>query len=473
MMVHNVCIRITRVGYLFPNALCKDEMSSNHTVQTIVRHPDVYSERNLPPSHSGIYSRICFVRALCSNGQCSIHFRGMLDFVRRRKLIRIAIFRPDHFLPLEVYAKCDFCDSNVVKMLSVRCSCRECCSTLASSHSARSLSLAKKGAMLDALALATLFAHGPKGNLTDAQVLPLKSKLIDSLSIGANCSYGATENDDYDPWEDLTKIKDRLCAFAETCVGRPGPVAQLLNPDVHQNVINAMPARRREMVRYLNDRERTNLAQLLIKDADRYTFRFHCRYSSCACAGESNSDGDDEENLCEFRFIQCPNRNCNESFSFKHQAEHDEGCGFKCVPCPSECGERIPRNEMHIHVRDRCILRRAECPLSVVGCTATVRAGDIPAHLKDHADQHFVLIAHRMMEYQSVMKDMNARIRALEERNGRLERELQEATSQLQSKNDAKATLNNVKKLTKRLATMEAMCRKEFRKTEEDRKRRN
>lgn len=45
--------------------------------------------------------------------------RGMLDFVRRRKLSRMAVFRPDHFLPKEVYAKCDFCDSNVVNMLSV------------------------------------------------------------------------------------------------------------------------------------------------------------------------------------------------------------------------------------------------------------------------------------------------------------------------------------------------------------------
>lgn len=47
--------------------------------------------------------------------------RGILDFVRRRKLRRVAIFRPDHFLEREVYSKCDFCDSGVVDMLSVRC----------------------------------------------------------------------------------------------------------------------------------------------------------------------------------------------------------------------------------------------------------------------------------------------------------------------------------------------------------------
>jgi hypothetical protein len=43
----------------------------------------------------------------------------MLDFVRRRKLQRVVYFRPDHFLTKSVYAKCDFCDSKAVKMLSV------------------------------------------------------------------------------------------------------------------------------------------------------------------------------------------------------------------------------------------------------------------------------------------------------------------------------------------------------------------
>ena len=45
--------------------------------------------------------------------------RGMLDFVRRRKLSRVAIFRPDHFLPSEVYTKCDYCDSKEVDILLV------------------------------------------------------------------------------------------------------------------------------------------------------------------------------------------------------------------------------------------------------------------------------------------------------------------------------------------------------------------
>eukprot|EP00985_Skeletonema_marinoi_P023804 scaffold16060_cov72-Skeletonema_marinoi.AAC.1 len=71
--------------------------------------------------------------------------RGLLDFVRRRKLRRIAMFRPDHFLPRDVYNKCDFCDSKAVQVLAE--------------------------AMLDALSLASLFAYGPANpaKVTDAQ----------------------------------------------------------------------------------------------------------------------------------------------------------------------------------------------------------------------------------------------------------------------------------------------------------------
>mmetsp|Transcript_23611 Transcript_23611/g.50971 ORF Transcript_23611/g.50971 Transcript_23611/m.50971 type:complete len:580 (-) Transcript_23611:40-1779(-) len=398
--------------------------------------------------------------------------RGILDFVRRRKLRRVAIFRPDHFLPREVCAKCDYCDSNIVNMLS--------------------------NAMLDAIALATLFAHGPKNNITDAQVLPLKSKLIDSLSIGTNCSHGSramahqssssSDNDsDYDPFVDILKVKDRLRNFAETCVGKPGSVRQLLNPDVSdQNLISAMPGRRKVAERYLTERERVCLARLLIKDVDRHSFQFHCRNESCSCimmggSQHSNNDSsyridddDDDTKLpdCEFRLVPCPNLNCPDQFSHKHRMQHDEECGFKLVPCPSECGANIPKNEVHIHVRDQCILRSAECPLSIVGCTATVRAKDVASHLNEHADQHFILMANRMMEYQNVMKDMNARLKSLEEKNVVLESELKRAKVQLQSKSEAKTVANNVKKLTKRIGTLETTCRKEFKLVEHDRKNR-
>ena len=332
----------------------------------------------------------------------------------------------------DISNKCDYCDSIVVNTLS--------------------------NAMLDALSLATLFAYGLSNNIRDVKALPLKSKLIDTLDIGNNC--------DRDPVVGINKVKDRLVSFAEMSVSKPGQLMHMLNPDgVDQNLTGAMPERRKLIaINYLTEQERINLARLLIKDVDRYSYKMHCNVDSCSC------NNDDEEQACEFRLVPCPNLGCGATFSFKHQAEHDEECGYKPLPCPNGCGMKIPRNDVHVHVRDKCSLRAAECPLASFGCTSIVQARDITDHLNDTADKHFMLIANRMVEYQNAMKEMNARIHTLEEKNALLERELQRSTIQLQSKNEAKAISNDVKKLTKRLGTLENTCRTEFKKVEYDRR---
>ena len=150
--------------------------------------------------------------------------------------------------------------------------------------------------------------------------------------------------------------------------------------------------------------------------------------------------------------------------------EHDEECDFKLLPCPSGCGTEVMRKEVHSHVRDKCSLRAAECPLGMLGCTAIVQAQDITSHLNGQADKHFMLMATRMAEYQTVMKDLSAQVRLLEEKNGRLERRLQWATTQLQSKDEAKVATNEMKRLAKRLATLEGTCKREFKKVEQDRR---
>ncbi|KAL9180571.1 hypothetical protein ACHAXT_011024 [Thalassiosira profunda] len=366
--------------------------------------------------------------------------RGMLDFVRRRKLRRVAVFRPDHFLPRAVYGRCDYCDSKIVAMLSE--------------------------GMLDALALATLFAHGAKAQLADAQAIPLKSKLVDSLCVGRNCS-----DEDLDPWVAIDKIKDRLCNFADTCVGKPGTLTHLINPGVDQNVMSAMPGRRKAVSKYLGEQERLYLARLLIKDVDRFSYIMHCKRDSCSCANTSAAGSDEEqESECEFRLIACVNEHCNATFSYKYRQEHDEECGYKLLPCPSGCGTEVMRKEVHSHVRDKCSLRAAECPLGMLGCTAIVQAQDITSHLNGQADKHFMLMATRMAEYQTVMKDLSAQVRLLEEKNRRLERRLQWSTTQLQSKDEAKVATNEMKRLTKRLATLEGTCKREFKKVEQDRR---
>ncbi len=366
--------------------------------------------------------------------------RGLLDFVRRRKLRRHCYFRPDHFLPREVYNKCDFCDSKAVQALS--------------------------DAMLDALSLASLFAHGPTNpeKVTDAQVIPLKSKLIDTLQIGMNFEKGTV---------DIDTIKERLCTFAEKCVGKPGPIMHLLNPDVDQNIMAIQPLRRKVIARYFTNEERTSLARLLIKDIDRDAYQLHCSNETCASSIHASSNhGSKEEDLitCPFQLVHCPHYKCNAQISKKYMKDHDDECGYKLLPCPSGCGMEVARNDMHVHVTTRCNLRQAECPLSIVGCTAIVQAADVTKHLNQHADTHFMLLSTRMIEYQKLFKQFDTKIKMLEDKNAKLERELARTTALLTTKNESNVISNDLKKVTKRLHALESSCRTEFKKVEYDRR---
>lgn len=371
--------------------------------------------------------------------------RGLLDFVRRRKLRRIAMFRPDHFLPREIYNKCDFCDSKAVQALS--------------------------DAMLEALSLASLFAYGPTNpeKVTDAQVIPLKAKLIDALQIGMNWNSDLRTDDAVD----IDDVKERLCSFADKCVGKTGPIVHLLNPYMDQNIQEIQPLRRKVIVRYFTDEERVSLARLLIKDIDRDAYQLHCENEACASSlnASSNHGSTDENSMnCPFQFVTCPNYKCGAQVSKKYAEEHDEECGYKVLPCPSGCEMGVARHDMHEHVTTRCILREAECPLSIVGCTAIVKAADVTQHLNQHADTHFMLLSTRMMEYQQLFKQFDTKIKMLEEKNSKLERELARTTALLSTKNESNAISNDLKKVTKRLNALESSCRTEFKKVEYDRR---
>lgn len=325
--------------------------------------------------------------------------------------------------------------------------------------------------MLEALALASLFKAGTANiDCTDAKVLPLKAKLIDFLCIGSSCQHDVLlydSNTHYNTMPDVYKIKDRLSTFAESTVGGPGALTHLFQPDVGVCIVKAMPGRK-DLIsnKYFPNEERVAYAKLLVKDVDRYAFQLHCNKDSCDAS--KNGGADSELSNCEFRLSSCPNPNCTDIFSIKYQSYHDEECGFKVMACTSGCGMEVPRNEMSIHVRDKCTLRAAECPLACLGCTAIVQAQDISRHLNESSDQHFMFVANRMMECQATIKTLNSKVQVLEEKNAQLERELQGRSAS--SKKDADTLSNEVKKLNKKLGTLEGTCRAEFKKNELDRK---
>ncbi len=233
------------------------------------------------------------------------------------------------------------------------------------------------------------------------------------------------------------------------------------------------------MSKHLDERERLSLARLLIKDIDRYTYEMHCSTDYCArnsieSDGVASSSGssDKPDKLCQFRLIPCSNEGCDVVFSFLHQRQHEEeGCQYKILPCPNGCGMEVCRKDIPIHVHDACNLRPATCPLLPFGCNGIVQAQDVTRHLNDTADRHFVLMAQRMLEYQTVMKDLSYHVRLLEEKNDRLERELRDAVAANVKTTHAVETMSSdIKKITKRIGSLEGTCRVEFRKVEHDRR---
>ena len=329
--------------------------------------------------------------------------------------------------------------------------------------------------MLDALALASLFSAGTANvDCTSAKVLPLKAKLIDFVNIGNNCQHDVFIDEkkrDYNTMTDIYKIKDRLSTFAESTVGGPGALAHLFHPDVGDSLVKAMPGRK-DLIsrRYFPEEERVAYAKLMVKDVDRYAFHLHCQEEYCSSRKLDNEDSSNAgaKLSCEFSFQTCPNPNCPEVFSIKYQNYHDEECGFKLLPCINRCGIEVPRNEMALHVRNKCVLRAAECPLACLGCTTVVQVQDVSRHLKESSDQHFMFAANRMMEYQAIIKKLNGRIQILEAKNAQLELELRGQTSS--NKKDADNLSNEVKKLAKRLGALEVTCRNEFKKVDQERK---
>ena len=130
----------------------------------------------------------------------------------------------------------------------------------------------------------------------------------------------------------------------------------------------------------------------------------------------------------------------------------------------------VARHDMHVHVTTRCNLRQAECPLSIVGCTAIVQAADVTRHLNQHADTHFMLLSARMQEYQSFFRQLDTKIKMLEEKNAKLEREVARSNALLATKTESNSISNDLKKVTKRLNALESTCKAEFKKVEYDRR---
>ena len=334
--------------------------------------------------------------------------KGILHFVRSRRMSRIATFDPNQVLPREEWTKCDSCDSEMVDKLSTH--------------------------LLECLASASKMEQHSK--CTDAIVCDLKKQLIDWMKLKEHFpnEYEKPEDEVYNHIEKLERHLDNFGKKKQSTFSK---IVNMTHSK--RQSLTGVAVRIAEITkRYFTKEERDAWASLAIRHHDT-EFNYHCKNENC---GDS----------CDFTVVKCPHEGCKVSLSRKYLADHDEDCPLKVIACARECGDKCRREQMEHHRTEVCVLRDAKCPFHLLGCDLVVRHKDIPEHLETNSNGHMLLAMNRMLEYQSVFSDLTGRIIQLEE-----EVKVAKATGaavtvglssavaalELQKKNQAKATTDS------------------------------
>jgi len=348
--------------------------------------------------------------------------RGMMHWVRFRRLYRTKLFNPDEFVPRSVSEKCEQADSSATDALS--------------------------NLIVDTLTYCSML-HNPK-NYTDAIALPLKERII-NITIRQQPKDGDNSNpNSNDAFNHLDQIRMKLENFVEHESANTVLNRLLTSVDFtfQQRIGKEIFNKRKNIVqnRCFPSKESLAITTLIIKNIDP-NFQLHCDKPNC---GE----------ICRFYRINCPNDGCSTVLSKLYLDEHNEQCPYKIIHC--ECGEFFLRHQLEIHNTQVCQIRRVDCPFKNIGCTIQVRACDLQSHLDEYASKHLLFTMNRMMEHQNVIKRLNDRVIALEGENKGLKQLLNNHVDK--SMKDISQLGVKLNKTNKNLSNHEVACKKEFRK---------
>eukprot|EP01039_Chlorochromonas_danica_P001241 gene1240-1353_t len=140
------------------------------------------------------------------------------------------------------------------------------------------------------------------------------------------------------------------------------------------------------------EEERNELARFVIRRHD-HQYLFHCDKQSCGSS-------------CIFAVEQCPNAPCMVCYSRKWASHHDAICPDKILPCQRACGFQIARKVMTHHLQEECPLRPVICPFQCVGCTTALLAKELEGHVQNQVAAHLNLVLLRQLEHQKVISGM-------------------------------------------------------------------
>lgn len=257
--------------------------------------------------------------------------KGILHFVRRRRLERLKVFNGkinylEAILLLLVFVvqlseskickisdwTCDHCDNEKVDSLSNQL--LQCLSAASYSKHPRQLTVPKMNVLKDEFLAALPLGKAPV-NL-DAALGPLFNQF--SLEGRNAWSIVSASIASGDPAENLLRRTAEVAA------------------------------------EHFRSPEREALAKMLIRQNDTEHL-FHCHIKNCG-------------QQCDFAIVHCENEHCVVTVSRKWLRKHDNMCPEKIVECERSCGDMLPRRSMSTHLKESCPLRPVDCPFACIGC---------------------------------------------------------------------------------------------------------
>ena len=87
---------------------------------------------------------------------------------------------------------------------------------------------------------------------------------------------------------------------------------------------------------------------------------------------------------CEFRVIHCDL--CKKECVYKNFSEHE--CGKKLIPCSLNCCSFVPRDELDIHIKNKCDNNIINCLYLKYGCDEKFTRKELKIHLFEKNFEH-------------------------------------------------------------------------------------
>ena len=102
---------------------------------------------------------------------------------------------------------------------------------------------------------------------------------------------------------------------------------------------------------------------------------------------------------CEWRIVSCAD--CQILIAFIDVKTHQEECPRFKVCCPQECHSMVERQEIMLHVQEKCVNTVIDCPYKDIGCETRITKRELDHYLTVHTNRHNLLLISYFKEFSS------------------------------------------------------------------------